>query len=93
MTPPPGAILAAKVTAVSRFIRVSLPANNLHKAGALGFVPVVVHFRLFETLAKIGTAASSAEILQANNSERTEKEKAASPLCEPLSRQIREANY
>ncbi|KFY11853.1 hypothetical protein V491_07024 [Pseudogymnoascus sp. VKM F-3775] len=65
MTPPPGAVLAAKVTA----------------AGALGFVPVVVHFRLLETLAKIGTAASSAEILKANDSERTSEEKAASPLC------------
>ncbi|KFY34307.1 hypothetical protein V494_06879 [Pseudogymnoascus sp. VKM F-4513 (FW-928)] len=65
ITPPPGAVLAAKVTA----------------AGALGFVPVVVHFRLFETLAKIGTAASSAEILEANNNERTVDEKAASPLC------------
>jgi hypothetical protein len=65
----------------------------LHKAGALGFIPVVVHFRLFETLAKIGTAASSAEILKANNSERTEEEKAASPLCESLPRQIRQVKY
>jgi hypothetical protein len=39
---------------------------------------------LFETLVKIGEAASSAEILEANNGERTVEEKVASPLCEPL---------
>lgn len=51
---------------------------------------MVVHFRLFETLAKIGTAASSAEILKANDSERTSEEKAASPLCESFRRRIAE---
>jgi hypothetical protein len=45
-------------------------------------VPVVIHFKLFETLVNIGKAATAEEIFAANNAERSEEEKAESPLCE-----------
>lgn len=45
----PGEILLSKITG----------------AATLGFVPVAIHFELFETVAKLGTAVSASEVVEA----------------------------
>jgi hypothetical protein len=91
MSPPPGAILAAKCTAVSAVPPIAFDPElllplyftvliYLLQAGALGFFPVAFHFRLLETLVSLNAPSTSQQILDANNATRSEAERAASPL-------------
>lgn len=73
MAPPAGAILASTVTVTA----------------SLSFIPVVVYFDLFSTLVKIGNPATSRQITDARNEERSHDEKEQAPLCNELTRTSR----
>ncbi|PCG98930.1 O-methyltransferase, family 2 [Penicillium occitanis (nom. inval.)] len=68
MSPPVGATLASTVTVTA----------------SLSFIPVAVYFDLFSTLVKIGKPATSQQITDFRNAERSQEEKEQAPLCYEL---------
>ncbi|EED15930.1 O-methyltransferase, putative [Talaromyces stipitatus ATCC 10500] len=72
MTPPVAAVLAQTVTVTA----------------SLSFIPVAVYFNLFSTLVKIGKAATSKQITDARNEERSVDEKEQAPLCYQLTHDV-----
>lgn len=73
---PPGAALASTVTSVClEIILFNDLVCSLHdvKVAALGFVPVAVHFNLFDILAEIEGPATGEDVLAAYRSSKGNK--------------------
>lgn len=83
MIPPVGAILASTTTVVCNFgdwMIIKQISLRLQTA-SLSFIPVAVYFDLFSILVKIGKPATSQQITDSRNEERSQVEKEQAPLC------------